>query len=54
MLCAKSVGTTSRECCLNYNYNNMTKEQLISFLNLKNTKVDKSLTKSQLLEIIRN
>lgn len=53
-VCAKNIGTTSRECGLNYNYEAMTKEQLITFLNLKKVKVNKSLHKNQLLEIIRN
>lgn len=53
-VCAKSIGTTSRECGLNYDYGAMTKEQLISFLNLKKIKVDRKLDKDQLLEIIQN
>ena len=53
-VCAKSVGTTSRQCDMNYDYKTMTKEQLISFLNLKKIKVNRSLTKDQLLEIIKN
>jgi protein FLOWERING LOCUS T len=51
-VCAKSVGTTSRTC--DYDYEAMTKEQLISFLNLKKIKVDRKLNKNQLLEIIQN
>ena len=51
-VCAKNIKTTSRECGVNYDYETMTKEQLISFLNLKNIKVNKSLNKNQLLDII--
>jgi hypothetical protein len=53
-VCAKSVGTTNKSCGINYNYETMTKEQLISFLNLKKIKVDRKLDKNQLLEIIQN
>lgn len=53
-VCAKSVGTTNRECGLNYNYNIMTKEQLITFLNLNRIDADISLNKDQLMKLIQS
>jgi len=51
-VCAKSVGTTNRNCGSNYDYNSMTKEQLRAFLNINKIEVSKSLTRDQLLEMI--
>jgi len=53
-VCSKSVGTINKKCDLSYDYNDMTKEQLVSFLNLNNVKADRLLSKEQLLEMVRN
>jgi len=53
-VCAKSVGTTNKKCGLNYDYDAMTKEQLVSFLNLNHINADTSLSKDELLKMIQN
>ena len=53
-VCAKTTGTSNRNCGINYSYDSMTKEQLASFLNLNNIKVNRSMDRAELLRIAKN
>jgi hypothetical protein len=53
-VCAKSTGTTNRNCGMNYDYDSMTKEQLSSFLNLNGIKTNRSMDRAELLRISKN
>jgi len=53
-VCAKSTGTTNRTCGMNYDYDSMTKEQLVTFLNLNGIKTNRLMDRAELLRIAKN
>jgi len=53
-VCAKTVGTTTRECSYNYDYDMMSDQQLISFANLHKINVDQTDNRDTLLQTIKS
>lgn len=53
-VCAKSVGTTSRKCAANFNFFNMTDDQLKAYANLNRIDIPRPYNRNSMLENINH